>query len=351
MLEFYELQQQANVSRSIYEGLLAQSKSIEAQKNVQVPDSRIVSTALLPLRPSFPKKTLFIGLAGVASLALGLGLAFLRENYVGGFIDEGQLESVLGLPVIAALPALSKTGEGPQSLQFAEELIKNPVSPYSEAIRRAKFAVQLALPRDAKPGDGHVVLITSALPNEGKTQTAISLARSLARAGSRTLLIDADMRRPTMQSVIRADVQKDIGDYVLPGPTSANIDDLIVRDTETDLSIIIGLRSPTGPTESLLESSSFGDMLRSLRQRFDYIILDSSPLLAVVDARLLLQHVDAAILVVRFASTPQRSTVRAARDLVRFSHDGVRLMTILNRVARQALEYGSDYGTYGDDVS
>jgi polysaccharide biosynthesis transport protein len=351
-LEFYEVQQQANVSRSIYESLLSQSKSIEAQKNVQVPDSRIVSAALPPLRPSFPQKRLILGLALLGSLVMGLALAFLRENYIGGFVDEAQLEGVLGVPVISALPMLFKTGEKSQRNLLASEVVERPLSPYSDAIRRAKFAIELALPVHATLGDAHVILVTSALPNEGKTQTAISLARSLARAGSRVLLIDADLRRPCLKAALGADAPADLSDYLRADEQQKAADEIIFKDSKSDLSIVFGLHSPQDPAELLLEGNRLEGLLGAVRGRFDYIVLDSSPMLPVVDTRLLLKHVSAAVLVVRFASTPQRSALRAVNDLVRFGQERVRLLAVLNRASQRAIGYGAEYGeTYGEPPS
>lgn len=339
VVRLYEVQKEADSSRSVYERLLNSAKAIEAQKDLQVADSRVVSKALPPSSPSFPNTKLLFTLCGLASIGLGLGLAFLRENYVGGFVDEAQTESVLGVPAISSLPSLEQgAGWKADGALQANEIILHPISPYSEAIRRIRLGVDVGRRRRAV--GAQTILVSSAVPNEGKTQTAVSLARAFALSGKKTLLIDGDLRRPTVHKALGIEPRPGFVDYLSGQAGEDALNDLVSIDPATGLSMIIGATGSRTATDSLLDSARLERLLELAQGWFDFIVIDSSPLLPVVDARLLLRYSSAAVIVVRWATTSQQEVRAALSDLSRVNYRNVPVFVVLNQVEVGSFGYG-----------
>jgi len=339
VVRLYEVQKEADSSRAVYERMLNSSKAIEAQKDLQVADSRVVSKALPPSGPSFPNTKMLFALCGFASIGLGLALAFLRENFVGGFVDEAQAESVLGVPTLSSLPSLEQSsawkGEGGLS---ANEIILHPISPYSEAVRRIRLGVDLG--RRRRSVGAQTILVTSAVPNEGKTPTAVSLARAFALSGKKTLLIDCDLRRPTVHKALGMDSRPGFIDYLSGVAGEDALNDLVSVDPATGLSMIVGAGGSRSATDSLLDSARLERLMELAQGWFDFIIIDSSPLLPVVDARLLLRYATAAVIVIRWAQTSQQEVRAALSDLSRVNYRGTPLFAVLNQVEVGSFGYG-----------
>lgn len=344
--ELRQLQQEALASSAVYENLVTREKAVAAQQNLQVPDSRIVSDAIPPAAATYPRKAMIVLLAGLASLALALGLAFLRENYVGGFIDEEQTEAVLRIPALASVPQVAGAQDDAKArAAHAGEIVTHPLSPYSEAIRRARLGLEAEQPQgDSGEKALQVILVTSALPSEGKTQTAISLARSFALAGRRVLLIDADLRRPTIHRALGITPDLGLSDVLTMKFDLGSIRDVALQDPLSETLIIPGSPVRHSATSAMFESRRFDKLLTSVASQFDVVVLDSSPLLPVVDARLLVRFATAVVLVVRWAKTSQHDARAALNDLARHNQNGTLIAAILNRVERTSMSYG--YGRY-----
>lgn len=345
LIQLYEVQQEAGVNRGLYENLLSRSKASATQRDLQLPDSRIVSEALPLSDPVFPNKPLLFGLSGLASLMFGIGLAFLRERYIGGFVDVEQVEDVLGVPVVAALPVFElQSGVEDDPVERASSVVRNPLSPYAEGIRHLRLA--LSLGSDVRSGGealARVILVTSAVPDEGKTQTALSLARAFALSGKKTILIDCDLRRPSCHLALGREPSAGWSNFLSGRSDEPIQDDLITIDPETGLSMILGGSIAGYPTDRLLESGSLATLLAEARRTFDIVVIDSPPLLPVADARLLLGFADVALIVVRWAATPQQEVRTALHDLQRFNRSEIPILAVLNRVEGNKAGYGYGY--------
>ncbi len=356
--DLYNLQQSASVARNQYQQLLTRVQDMNALANVQISDARIVSEALPPTSAASPNKRRIIALAVVAAIGLGVLVAFLNEYYIGGITSTEQLGNVIQARVPVAVPALSS---GNDDRLLADDIVASPLSQYSESFRKLRLAIDTNLHQSAADRGasedawekGKVILICSALPGEGKTTSAIALARTYAVSGLRTLLIDCDLRKPSVAAYIKVPQQDGLIDYLVS--TKSDGEQVIspVMDQVSNLMVITAGTRSNQPTDQLLNSPTFASLLDMVRDAFDVIILDSPPLLPVVDTRYLAQTADIAVLVVRFANTTQGEVREAASQVQEVLRPGVRLLGVLSRqtqrTGRRGYYNGTYAGYYGDN--
>jgi len=342
LTELYGLQQEATIARSQYNLLLSRMRELEIQAAVQIADSRVVSQALPPTAPSYPNKRMTLALALVAGVGLGVGLAFLNEYYIGGITSENQLRDVLHTRVATAIPLVTVKSETQRSI--ADSVVSDPLSPYSEAIRRLRATIDLsakgarASATEAAP-EGRVIVVTSSIPAEGKSTTALALARAFAQANRRVLLIDADLRKPTVHKLLGFSTGHGLADW-LQSPASEELGrDLIVQDSISTASLALGLGRAHAETDQLLGGEAFGTLLQMARGAFDITIIDTPPILPVVDARYLIGYGDTIVMVVRFGLTNQ-ADLRGAMAILNDSKDPeAEVFAVLNHQPGSAKSY------------
>jgi capsular exopolysaccharide synthesis family protein len=336
-VQLHELQREADANRTLYEDFLNRFKQTTAQEDIQEPDARIISEATVPSAPSYPKKLPLIGFAFLGSFVIGGMVAFGMERLDVGFRTGEQFERLVHVPVLGLEPALF-TGE-----EAHEVVVQRPVSSYSESIRSIRTALRYS-DVDNPP---KVIMVTSSLPDEGKTVFALSLARSVAKSGGKALLIDCDLRRPS--------IAKQFGVESNPGllaffDDAADKSKIICIDAESGLHYI-PTPSGTPNPQDLLGSKHMKALIDVMRERYDLIVLDTPPLLAVSDPLVLSHSVDATVFLVRWARTPRQVVLGAMKS---FRTLGGKLAgVVLSRVdMRQHATYGYGdpgyyYGYYG----
>ena len=325
-----ELRQAAIGNRELHLRALAASSAYVVRREAQMPDSRILSRAVPPSEPSFPRLPLFFALGGLASVAAGIGAAFLRESRLGGLVDAPEAERVLGIPVLAALPK----AEGGES---RSALVANAVkrhSAYAEAVRRARFDLEVMM---SGGRTGHVILVTSAVEGEGKTVTAVALARAFAQVGRKTLLVDCDLRRPAVHNAVGIPPQHGLFDFLASSGREDNVG-LTVPDRFDNLHFLFGAPGRHASTDMLLASGKLEWLLDSAREAFDTVVLDSPPLLPATDSRILAQHVDIVLMVVGPGKTTGRKAASAIAALERAGRGEASVVAVLN---------GVDMGDFG----
>ena len=363
LVQYNILKREAETNKQLHEGLLQRIKEAGVSAGLRSSNIRVVDPALVPSNPARPRKALNILLASFVGLLGGVGLAFFREYLDNTVKTPDDVEYLTQLPSLAMVPALaglkghSRNGRAPQlpksqSLEVKEprvELISHerPRSPISEAFRALRTS--LLLSQAERPPQ--VILVTSALPLEGKTTAAANLAITLAQLGDRTLLVDADLRKPGIAKALNLAEGKRTGlsSYLAGASTLQEI--TVVHPDIANLAVIPAGPIPPNPAE-LLSSQRWRDAIASLRRDFKFIIVDSPPILSATDAVILSVLADSALLVVRSGETPKEAVTRA-RDLL----VGVRcrlLGIVLNAVDFTSPYYYSyryyPYG-YSEDVS
>ncbi len=303
-VRLHQLEREAEANRELYESFLQRYKETREQQALVEPDVRIISEAKPPTVPSSPGPRLFL-LAGltVSSLA-GVLTALLLERCDRGVRSGKQLESAFGLTCLGLIPDVAdKQGD----LRPHQYLLLRPFSQYAEAVRLAYTALRL---RDADHPP-KVIQITSAVPGEGKTTFAVSLAASLAQSGMRVLLFDLDLRRPTVGREIPLGEGGAFARFVAGEQQS---DEAVQRDPESGIEVISFQHSRLNPTR-LLQSQRMAALIGLLRASYDCVILDGPPLLGVSDSKLMTALADAVVFVVRWEETTLDLVEDAVRQL------------------------------------
>jgi len=347
LAEFLELQSISAKTTATYRDLIAREQELATQSSLQMADSRIVSPALAPTKPSFPNIPLVLGLAGILALGAGVGLGFVFENYVGGFTSAGQVEAVTGLPLGATLPKQSLT-DGDTTV--ADVLVSKPLSRYSENIRRIQALINRSVARREPvaqvPGVGITILVTSAMAAEGKTTAALSLARSYALAGHSVLIVDGDLRKPSLHRHFKMDLSNGIVDYLSGSLPSEEFSKVVVRDPKTSLVAALGARRSEVPTDRLVTTNTFTQLLAAASRKYEYVILDSPPVGPVVDGLYMAEHADAIVFVVKWASTPQRTVVEAINAVKAACRQDANIFVVINSDRSKEQGYANADGYY-----
>jgi succinoglycan biosynthesis transport protein ExoP len=357
-VRLHELQREAEANRTLYESYLARSKETTAQESLEMPDSRIVTKASIPIRPSSPKTLLILGLAVMLGLGAGAVLAFLADYLDGRIKTLEQAEAISGVPALAALPSINarelagraRRGHDelgrydPRTVKLLPSALQPPLMRYAidqpgtffaEAIR----AIRLALQRTMRLQPVKVILVSSALDSEGKTTLAGNLAQSLATLGIRTLLIDGDLRNPQLTRALCPRAEIGLLEVALGRATP---EQAILVDGSTGLSILpsTAVKQVDIITE-LMFSERIVDVLDHLRHRYELIIIDSPPLVPLVDGRALAELADRIILAVAWDQTP-REVLSHAISLLSPVSDRI-MGTVLTQVDLSRLQFYDYY--------
>lgn len=304
-VKLHELEREAQANRTMYESFLTRFKETAEQEDIQQPDARIIARADVPLNPSFPNKKLFVVLAILGSALIGVFLAVLAERLDDGFRTGEQVETILGVSGLGMVPTVStRAGLGTPAEDY---VLRKPSSAFAESIRSVRAAILYAQV-DRPP---RAVLVTSAVPEEGKSILSLSLARSAAKAGQRVLLLDADMRRPRVAKVLGGRTDATLAELFAGRKT---VGEVINVEEETGLHYILGRAGMPNP-QDLLGSQHMRDFIRSMSQHYDLVLLDSPPVLAASDALVLSRIADATVFVVRWEHTPRRVVLGAFKQL------------------------------------
>ncbi len=312
-------------------------EALQASRN-NIGNAELIDSATPPRYPSAPNKRVLAALALVAALGMGIAVIAAQELLTSGMRTIDELESRLKLPVLGSLPRLAKRrGRGSP----ADTLITQPASLYGEALRNTRasvLGVQVA-------GVSRVVAFTSALPEEGKSTTALSFARVLALGGTRTLLVDCDLRRAALLDMAGATVSTGLVEVLRSQSRAA---DAIVSDKVPQLDLLL-VHERLFSAEDLFGRDQMASLLAELRRTYDVIVLDLPPVMGVADARTLSVMADVAILIVRWGKTPARA---ASTALSWLRGDGAKVPGAIYTMVDPASEavgglfYSSKYASY-----
>jgi capsular exopolysaccharide synthesis family protein len=345
-IQYNILKREVDTNKQLYEGLLTRMKEATVSAGLKASNVRIVDTAQVPKAPVKPKVALNLAVGLVLGAAFGVGLAFLQEYLDKTLKTPDEVEGLLRLPSLGLLPSYFTDGAGKGNDKRLATVKHGSDGAIAPAVQTARAAIEAyrslrtSILLSASPVP-KILLITSAVPSEGKTTVTVNLGATLASLGSKVVIVDCDMRKPCCHRSTGVENNPgfvrcltghvELADAILPVPGVPN------------LSVIPCGPIPPNPAE-VLSSPVTRELFIKLRSQFEYVLIDSPPLLSVSDSRILSTLTDAVVLVTRAYSTPY-DVVRRARGLLYAA--GARILGVaLNSVDPHKGGYGYGYG-YG----
>jgi len=316
-IEYSILKRDLDSNRTLYEGLLEKLKEAGVTAGLRSNNFRIINAARVPSYPSEPNIPRNLSFALVLGIISGVGLAFVLENMDNTVRTPEQAQIISGLPSLGMIPLGSKSAHGTNGKRLAltasKEVVETvtqirPQSQMAESYRALRTSLLLSN-LGAPP---KVIMVTSARPQEGKTTTSVNTAIVLAQKGVRVLLIDADLRRPSVHKTLGMGPRSGLSN-VLTG--SATVQQTITTSPILPNLLIMPAGTPPPNPAELLASSNMRDLISELRQQFDHIVIDTPPTLSVTDAVVMSPRADATILVIRSGHTTKQA-LRRARDIL-----------------------------------
>ena len=350
-LELARLERQVEVDRNTFILLTEKLEETKIAEAGQKESVRVIDQAIEPENPVSPNKRLNLLLGALIGLGLGIGLTFLMEFFDDSIKNPDVLER-MGLPILAIIPEISSkevqmrplplngNGRGemsPESDGSESRLVAHldPKSPISEAYRTLRTNIQFQK-LNSKHG---TILVTSSTPKEGKSTTIANLAITMAQMGSRTLLVDTDLRRPVVHSIFNLKKDKGITNYLMG---KLNLQEIVKPTFVDNLFAVTSGPLPPNPSE-LLSSEDMDRFIKDVKENFDLILFDSPPIIAVTDAAILSTKIDALILVIKAHQT-QKNAIKRAKNLL--DKVNANIMGCLLNSVNVDRAYGSYYYYY-----
>lgn len=352
MVKLRALEQESDTLKTLYSTFLQKSQELQQQQSFPVTDARVISDASVPLLPSGPKKAVGLAVALFVGALFGIAIALVREWRDRGFRTAFQIRDELGLEFIANVPVLRNTTKRPiadspvnsettrrltsSDNGILQKVVDEPFSQFSESIRALRTKISLEFPGKK----GVVIGLISMYPDEGKSTVAKNLASSLALQGAATLLVDGDLRNPSLTSNLVGSAKGGLAE-VLAG--QAGFHDVISIEQQSGLSFLPG-SARRRQTNDVFGSAKAHYLMEQLRTQYDVVVLDFPPVGALTDAVAAGAMVDGYFFVVQWGKT-QRSVVR--EFLVNHSQLADKVLgVVLNKVDLKRLgRYGAYQGS------
>ncbi|MDD1529429.1 exopolysaccharide biosynthesis protein [Bradyrhizobium sp. WBOS7] len=308
-VQLRELESNAQSYQAMYDNFLQRYMESVQQQSFPITEARVISAATTPLVKSHPKSLIILGIAALGGIIFSFGVAMAREFSDDVFRTTAQVEQLLGasciaiLPSLGAVPSSAKVGvrsvrkSGDPSPNLLRYIVEYPLSRFSEAVRSLKVAVDL----NSVARESRILAVTSTMPNEGKSTLSTNLAQLIAQSGARVVLIDADLRNPSLSRAVAPEAQVGLVDILAQ---KVQLEDALKVDPDTKLSILpAGITSSLLHTNEILASKAMLTLVGELRSKFDYVLFDMPPMAPVVDVRVTSLFVDSYIFVVEWGKT------------------------------------------------
>ncbi len=342
-LEYTRLEREKETNARLYDLVMKRLKETDISRLLQNNNIRLLDRALVPESPVMPRVPLNLLIGVVLGLVAGVALAFLREVLDNTVKTQEDIEQLLGMTFLGVIPTIKEVKAGPDKGQLLPEgelrdlhVHEFPKSSVAECCRTIRTNILFMSPGKQM----NRLLVTSAGPREGKTVTAVNIATVISQSNSRVLVVDTDMRRPRVHRIFG--MQNDVGlSNLIIG--EIDYDGAIKRTPVPNLDVLLCGPIPPNPAE-LMHTDRFHDILRDLDARYDWVIFDSPPTIAVTDSMILSNLVDGVLLVVKGGQTT-KELVRRAKDKLAGVNAPI-LGCILNDVDLGDRQYGNYYYYY-----
>lgn len=329
-IQYNIYQRDVDANREIYNGVLQRYREIGAAAGIGVNNISIVDPAVTPERPSSPRLVVNLFLALLAGAALGLGLAFAREQIDDAVTDPAEVDGALGLPLLGAVP------------KSKESDLLGALADRKSDVSEAYVAVQTNLSFSTAHGVPRTITVTSTRPGEGKSTTAYALASALARGGHKAVLVDGDMRSPSAHHLLGLHNERGLSNFLSGENDLASL----VQQAGTPNLAVMPAGPPPPSAAELLSSSRLDAFLPALLKHFDYVIIDAPPVMGLADAPLLSAHVEGVVFVLESHAT-KITPARIAIGRLRAAHANI-IGAVLTKFETRRASYGysENYG-YG----
>ena len=332
------LESEVAASDAIYQTILTRFKETDVQDDAtQQADARLISPAVAPLRPSYPRKTLIVFVVLMASVVVGIVLVFVLEHLDVGFRSLPQIEQITGVPPLGIMPKLQ--GFAMRHLRPQDAVLEKPNSMFAESIRAIRTSMMLSGPVAPR-----TFLVTSSEPDEGKTSLTLSLGRSAAQAGQRVVVVDCDMRRASIHEELDVPNLRGLAEYL---EDTAELEDVIEIDDPSGMHFISAGHSAPNPTD-LINSGRMWQLIQRLDRGYDLALFKTPPCLAFSEATILSKYVDKCVYVVRWGETDRTAASLGLHNLLdaKANLAGV-VLTQVDARKHSGYSYGSHGDTYG----
>ena len=335
LIALQQLTRESEATRLLYEYFLTRLKETSAQEGIQKADSRLLSNSVVPEHASAPKKAQILSLAMILGAMIGSGLVLLREFRTNTFRTATDLEQHTGYTVIGQIPKIPAR----HRMDTLTYLSEKPTSAAAESIRNLRTSLMLSN-LDKKP---QVIVSTSSIPGEGKTTVSLSLAKFLSGLGKSVLLIEGDIRRRTLNEYFPSLPRTGIASVLNGDVKFANA---IHRPAGFEADVLAGEKTTVNAAD-IFSSDTFKSFIKEMRSKYDFIIIDTPPVLVVPDARIIAECADAILFSVKWDST-SKSLVE---ESMRFFHNSNQRITglVLSQIDEKGMKrygYGGDAGAY-----
>jgi len=331
-VEYSTLSRDFEVNQGLYQSMVLRLNTEMAQIDLKKPSARIIDFAVAPGHPAKPKKVIILALGLMGGIASGLGAVFAIAFFDDRIKTAFDIESVVGLPLLGVIPRMANLN----TQEKAKTVVKGTEKTVLESFRAIDSLLRLN--KASKPA--RVITVTSTLPSEGKSFFTTNLGLTFAANDEKVLIIDADLRMPSIGSSLQLDKKKGILQYCEEG---ASLDDIVNKNVYSNFDVITAGGKATNPTQIFL-SPRFQQLLEEAKSRYSKIIIDTPPLGVVSDIMNILPYTDGLIFVVKFNSV-KRKTAKA--HLSRLLESNVPVFgAVINQISLDIVNYY--YSNYYD---
>lgn len=337
MIQYNILKREVETNRDLFNSLLQRSKEVNLTSGVKAGYASVIEPALPPMAPSFPNKPRTLALGALLGLFLGIGLVFFLDYMDTSVKDPEELERIARLPILGCVSHCDvKRAKGESRVSVEMLTHFRPRSEFAESIRSIRTSIQYS----RAGGSPKTILVTSCLPAEGKTTISTNLAIALASRNKTVLLIDADLKKPSLNKLFNVDRKLGLSEVLTGAFDGSNLPETEIKN----LFVMPAGSKPPNPVE-LLDSEAMAKFLEKAANEYDHVIVDCAPSLNMADSSVIAPLVDGVLMVVQPGKTPREAVRRVKERLV--DVQGNVLGMVMNNPTKSAGQrYGSRYG-YG----
>ncbi len=338
-VELRALEREATANKTLFENFLGRFKETASTQGIEQADARVISFAEIPTEATFPKKNLLLLISFIGAVFVAISLIFIIDQINPGVRTPEQVHDFFNMSTMGIIPMHQETKIEPH-----DYVIEKPLSGLAEAINTLRLSLSLLNPDAAVKS----ILITSSLPGEGKSTLSAMLARLSASAGQRSVIVEADIRRPAITKTFGLD-KESLGLTDLLSNPDLKLADVLLKDPKTNMMILSRGNAGYVNALDLFASKRMRSIMQELREQFDLVVVDSAPIMAVPDSRILQGLVDKTIYVLKWDSTPKKVVRNGLHLLMKDGNSniaGVVLQQINLKQYGHFGDYSYHYGRY-----